>query len=162
MTVMPVQKPGRSEQIVCTPPEFIEAVTKRFGGIGWDLAALAENSVMRNTNRAAYFGPDHANEENRDSLKVSWGSAALQWLNPPFGNIAPWAEKAASCGSRVAMLVPASVGSNWFRDHVHGKAFVLALSPRLKFVGHASSFPKDLMLCIYGLGVHGFDVWRWL
>lgn len=57
------------------------------------------------------------------------------------------------------LLVPASVGSRWFAEHVHGWARVLALSGRLSFDGIAP-FPKDLILAVYG-EPPGFDVWDW-
>lgn len=56
---------------------------------------------------------------------------------------------------------PASIGSNWFAEHVHRRALVLGLNgPRLKFEGSPDPYPKDLMLVCYGESP-GFDVWRW-
>jgi len=149
----PKQKPGRSKQDYATPPEFIAAVVERFGVLAWDLAASHENAKAPH-----YF------IEADNSLDQNW--SALQgnrWLNPPFCDIGPWAEKCSKTtlpsGDRIFLLVPASVGSNWFHRHVHGKALVLALSPRLSFDGK-NPFPKDCMLCVYGRHA-GFDVWRW-
>ncbi len=160
---MPAQRPHASEQTVCTPREFLDAVERRFGSLCWDLAANKENSVVP----GRYYGPDHESEVSRDALVpgLSWVfGSQLSWLNPPFNRIADFSAKAeyeSGFGARIAMLVPASVGSNWFAEHVHGKAYVLALSPRLTFSGHAHPYPKDLMLCVYGMGMRGFDVWRW-
>jgi hypothetical protein len=58
------------------------------------------------------------------------------------------------------MLTPASVSTEWFNDSVHGQALVLAIRPRIKFVGHADPYPKDLILSCYG-EPPGFDTWRW-
>ena len=63
-------------------------------------------------------------------------------------------------GSRILLLVPASIGANWFAEHVHQRAYVLALQGRLTFDGHTQSFPKDLILAVYGWGP-GFGVWSW-
>ena len=62
--------------------------------------------------------------------------------------------------SLLLLLVPASVGSNWYAENIHGRALVLALSPRVRFVGHSGPFPKDLILAAYGKAT-GFDCWRW-
>jgi len=151
--MMPAQKPHRSEQVVCTPRELLIAVAKRFGPIQCDLACTRDNAVV----------PHCYAIEDGSSLAREWPSAraGLCWLNPPFGDVEPWARKCAEGETNVAMLVPASVGTRWYADYVHGRAFVLALSPRVQFVGHGASFPKDLLLCVYGAGLHGFDLWQW-
>lgn len=61
---------------------------------------------------------------------------------------------------RVPMLSPAAVSTRWFAEHVHGKALVLALRPRIRFVGHEGDCPKDMMISLYGLRA-GFALWRW-
>jgi phage N-6-adenine-methyltransferase len=153
---MPEQKPGRSAQEVGTPRAFLDAVEKRFGPLKWDLAADESNHVTER-----WFGPGAPGE---DSLTCSWWMCppGLLWLNPPYGNIGPWAAKCASIVDphRIAFLVPASVGSNWFAEHVDGKALVLFLRPRLTFVGHTQSYPKDLILAVYG-EKPGYECWRW-
>lgn len=156
----PSMRRHRSDQEVETPPELIAAIVDRFGEITIDLAATPAN-----TKAAKFFGP------KVDSLSQDWAKAigdGIGWLNPPFGNIEPWAskcretEEALSHEAALLMLVPASVGSNWYRNHVHGIAWSIALSPRVRFVGHAQAFPKDLILCAYGARFPtGLDVWRW-
>ena len=149
----PQQKPGRSKQDYGTPREFLDAIEQRFGATTFDLAAHAEN-----TTHPDYFSPEV------DSLAQDWTQLAGNlWLNPPFGDIAPWAAKCAASAAphrRIFMLTPASIGSNWFAAHVLGKALVLGLSPRMTFVGAPDPYPKDLMLSIFG-EFPGFGVWRW-
>ena len=149
----PIQKPGRSKQDYATPEAFIKAVERRFGKLTIDLAASPEN-----TQCGTYI------TEEQDSLSVDWTMlTGLGWLNPPFGDIAPWAAKCAASASpafRIIMLTPASVGSNWFAEHVHRKAIVLGISPRLSF-DVKNAYPKDLMVTLWGFGAAGFDVWRW-
>ena len=150
---MPAQKPYRSRQDYATPRTFLDAVESRFGKLGWDLACSKTNCVV----------PGSGFTEADDSLAQDWNSLIGHlWLNPPFGNIAPWARKCAQFrgDGAIFLLVPASVGSNWFRDHVFGKSRVLFLNPRLSFDGKAP-FPKDLMLCIFGLGYDGVALWGW-
>jgi hypothetical protein len=62
------------------------------------------------------------------------------------------------------MLVPAAIGSNWFRDHVDGRALVLALNGRLAFIEGKPDdlYPKDCILALYSPFVaSGFEVWSW-
>jgi phage N-6-adenine-methyltransferase len=152
----PIQKPHRSRQDYETPRVFIDAVERRFGPLYCDLAATAENAKA----------PEWLSEPS-DSLSVPWEDTfpyGILWINPPFGNIAPWAEKCAvesqSRYGLILLLTPASVGSEWYSKHVHRKAYVLLLSPRLSFDG-VNPFPRDLMLSVYGYGLHGMDTWRW-
>lgn len=202
---------GGGPQNYSTPRVFLDAVEKRFGPIVLDLAADEQNHVC-----AEWLGPGSA--LCPDSLSEYWGSqwlrlawgyidsrtdptrpteiAPLFWLNPPFANVKPWADKCAkeahacSSGPRIAMLVPASVGSNWFWDYVAPYAHVLQVG-RMPFVfrhqraikdpdgyvkgykqeeypacfdakGRPTPFQKDLMLCCYGMGGEGkFERWQW-
>jgi hypothetical protein len=163
---MPRQKPHRSKQDYGTPLELICAVNCRFGQLTWDLAATAENTVApRRPGSGGFFS-----EGLDDALTTSWEvftRADLLWLNPPFGAIATtWAPLVSRWTRklpwlRVLMLTPGSIGSEWFQRYVHRKAMVLALSPRLHFIGAADPYPKDCMLSCFGFGVTGFDVWRW-
>ena len=159
MSKPPRQKPGKSRQDVATPQDFLEAVEARFGEIAIDLAAHADNAVT-----SRFLSPE------QDSLSILWRQMLepgdVGWLNPPFGKIGKWASKCEDetpflrGGARILMLVPAAVGSNWFKCHVNRKAYVHALSPRITFVGETHPFPKDLMLVEYG-AAPGFDCWRW-
>lgn len=148
---------GQSRQDYGTPPEFLAAVRGRFGQIAVDLAASRENAAT-----GMHLGEGGIAS---DALAHNWRELeGLLWLNPPFANIGPWAEKCAACRDRrdwLTMLAPASVGTEWYAEHVHGKALVLFLRPRLKFVGCRDPYPKDLMLCAYGFGASGFEPWRW-
>lgn len=156
---MPAQRPGESEQVVRTPPEFLRAVERRFGPIRFDLAATAENSVAGEN----YFGP--GSKHGEDALGYSWLLPGVLYCNHPFGDSDIWTPKAreeGARGARVHMLMPAAVSSNWFRDNVYRHALVLFLNPRLRFVGHTADYPKDMALAVFGPWVApGMDVWRW-
>lgn len=154
--------PPQSNQHWGTPPEFLRAVERRFGKIGLDLAAKEDNHVA-----PVWFGPGSP-VDREDALVAVWDDwvdeRELRWLNPPFENIEHWAARCSSIRWRcpIAMLVPASIGTEWFRACVHGSALVLGLGPRMTFVGAEDPYPKDLMLCLWGPFVApGFDVWRW-
>lgn len=156
---MPAQNKGTSKQDYETPRDFLDAVEARWGALDVDLACTLANAKA----------PMAIAEENVDSLTVPWAAGYRDrnlWLNPPFKLIDPWAEKCALEGpkmgrGRIFMLTPASIGTNWFHEHVRGKAMVLGISPRLTFVGASDPYPKDLMLSIFAPGMVGFDSWRW-
>lgn len=156
MTTMPAQKPGKSEQVVETPDDFIQAVLIRLGisGFSLDVAASPDNT------QAPLFY-----DEETNGLIQPWYTSGWAWCNPPYSSISPWVEKAwteAQKGAHIVMLVPASTGSNWWRAHVDGKAYITFLNGRVTFVGHSSPYPKDLALLLYAPFLSGGStVWRW-
>jgi len=152
---------GKSEQTVCTPKDFLNAVEERFGQLEYDLACTKENCV------GAHGGIGPGNRII-DSLSIDWQEYFCKdttlWLNPPFGNIPQWAKKCAEMRflpSWTLLLVPASVGANWWRDYVKDNAMVYYLNGRIKFVGHKDAYPKDLALVAYGFGAAGETIWTW-
>ena len=156
---MPKQKPGRSKQNYGTPENFICAVLPKLGitSFARDLAADKDN-----TQGKVFF------TEKQNSLTKCWFDIVVpkwQWMNPPFSDIRPWAEKAyrsSLCGAQIAMLIPASVGANWWRDWVHEKARVFLLNGRIHFVGCEDPYPKDCALLLYSRNWDaGYDVWTW-
>lgn len=156
---MPEQKPGRSRQDYGTPPELLLAVANRLRLDGWfsyDLAASKENTVVED-----YF---YTEEDN--ALTKFWHYIdGWCWLNPPFADIEPWVKKAqyeATKGAHIVMLVPASVGSNWWANWVAGLCYQVFIGPRLTFVGETTPYPKDCALLFYTpWGFKGNEVWRW-
>jgi phage N-6-adenine-methyltransferase len=165
----PAQKPGRSKQTYGTPPDLIDAVERRFGRIAWDLAA-ADGDLAKALD---FFTPE------QDALRQDWTLLkGVLWLNPPFSTLAPWAAKckvsaSPDCDRTIIMLSPASVGADWYAEHVHGNAYVLPLSPRVIFLGQErpvdlepdadwrpQGYPKDLMLTVWG-GGHGPGICPW-
>jgi hypothetical protein len=159
-----VNRPN-APQDYCTPPELLAAVQARFGRITFDAACTLDNAVA--INGYHYPAYDALERDWRDELE-----GCVVWCNPPFGKSGEFARVATEsqrepnmtghAPPRVLLLVPASVGTSWFAIYVHGKALVLALSPRVKFVGQAQGINRDLMLCVYGPDITpGFEPWRW-
>ena len=160
---------GKSKQDYQTPNDFREAVSLKFGYPSFDLAADGVNSFCAHRGMRQFFTIED------DSLNQDWISLAtpkyqpdnklLLWLNPPFDSIAPWAKKCAdsSPACHILFLVPASVGSNWFRDYVHNRAFVHFLNGRIHFdlANPSWGYPKDCILAEYGTNRIGYDVWKW-
>lgn len=155
---MPAQKPAVSRQDYETPDEFLFSVKKYLyiKDFTIDLAADDGNYVCK---------PFFTIEDN--ALIQDWVVATAGgwgWLNPPFGKIVPWVEKAkaeARRGASIAMLVPASVGSNWWAAHVHQSANVVFLRPRISFDGE-NPFPKDCAMLFYSpTAMPGYHIWDW-
>ena len=142
---------GKGNNNAATPWPFIRAVEKKFGLLGGDLACTS-------LNMKAPRGLD----ECINSLTVDWADwlkGELGWDNPPFTNITPWARYHAEQvqrGAKTLLLVPASVGANWYWDWVVPYADVYSVG-RMVFDDcydkHGKlitdPYPKDLVLAHY-------------
>jgi len=155
---LPRQKRGESKQDYQTPAIFLAAVCTRLGINGFDLdaAADADNAVC-----------DRFYTIEDNALVQPWaGLPGWVWCNPPFGNLAPWVAHAHAeslLGAQIAMLVPAAIGANWWRDYVHNKAQVIGLNGRITFVGETNPYPKDCCLLLYGgPEFPRYDIWTWM
>jgi phage N-6-adenine-methyltransferase len=157
----------KSSGDIWTPQDFRAAVTKRFGEPYFDLACSGDNMF------ASYGGYTPVD----DSLKQSWASIkGLLWLNPPYANITPWAKKCAQEsleGARILLLVPGSIGANWYWQYVEPFADVYSVG-RMTFdncfdkAGNlvTTAYPKDLIPAHYHnaveVGEHQkMQRWRW-
>ena len=154
----------RSKQDYATPEIFIQAVRRYFSisEFAFDYAADATNAKA-----AVYWS------KQNDSLSkspVEWAHKTLDgwgWLNPPFSRIGPWAKlcaESAELGAHILLLVPAAVGSNWFRDYVHKRAAVYFLNGRIPFMPDKPMwlYPKDCILAVYSpLQWRSYEVWNW-
>lgn len=152
----PKHNRGESKQDYCTPDEFLDAVRAYFNipEFDCDLAASDDNCVC-----LPYF------TEKMNSIGQNWKIGdGYNWCNPPFENIQEWVKKAEMewkfNQARTIMLLPAGVGSNWFRDYCHERTWVLFLNGRITFKGANSCYPKDCMLIVWGL-YNAYEVWTW-
>jgi len=162
MRTMPTQRPGRSKQNYGTPNDFLAACYRKLDIDGFDVDLAAD--------RTNYVAPRWVSEK-QNSLSLDWyalmvGALDWLWLNPPYAHIAPWVQKAwqeSQQGARIAVLIPASTGSNYWRDYVHHKAHVLLLNGRITFVGQTNPYPKDCALLLYDQtrADHDYEVWSW-
>lgn len=162
----PAQKPGRSKQDYGTPDNFLDAVKTRLGIEQFDADLAADD-----TNAVAW--PYFTKERSAFSDGWKFGDG-WSWLNPPFSNIAPWVERAHQQEilrfARTAVLVPASVGANWWKEYVHSLADVLFLNGRITFkgvppnlrTGKVDAYPKDCALLLYSPYSTGiYETWTW-
>lgn len=159
---MPVQKPGRSKQDYCTPSELLTVIKQRLHihNFDIDLAADVVNRVCE-----AYYSEEP--DDDAFLTKHRWRNGdGWSWCNPPYANIEPWVQKAtkeAQLGAQIVMLVPASVGANWWAEWVAPYAFTTFLNGRITFVGAEDPYPKDCALLLYTpWGFTGSDIWSWM
>lgn len=149
---------NKTVQEVGTDPKFLVKVRENFD-LSWDLACNEKNCIIGGT--CGYLYPE------TNALKRDWNNLdGFLWCNPPYKDIGPWVRKAyeeSILGANILMLVPASVGSQWYKKYVHGKACVRFLTGRLTFIGHKAPYPKDLMLLIYAPEHFepSTDLWDW-
>lgn len=138
---------GNSEQEVRTPPYVIRIVMRAFAG-GIALDPCAPTRAQPSFEAARYV------REAEDGLALPWVDRT--YVNPPFGNLAPWLAKASIEGSpqcRIVMLVPVRTHRRWFRSALRSAdasgGGIFFLDP-VKFLGHSAGFPAPLCLMAWG------------
>jgi phage N-6-adenine-methyltransferase len=150
-----------SRQDYATPWGFVKAVEKDFKiDFIWDLAASSSNAVTEK-----HF------DKKTNSLIENWcdlPNDGAWWLNPPYDDIGSWVKKCKNTSKiinklfNIFVLVPASVSTNWFADHVFDVADVYFVRPRITFVGAKHPYPRDLMLLRYWHeGGQLFSCYKW-
>jgi hypothetical protein len=150
-----------AQQAYRTPPAFLAAVQRKFDvEIAFDLACTREDAVSHE----GIFHPE------QDALARAWPvlpGGTTAWCNPPFAKASAFARVASeSPHCRTLLLTPASVGSKWFAEYVHGQACIVFLRPRIVFLQPdgtpcPAGINRDCMLAAYGWapGVYCED-WR--
>ncbi len=122
----------------CTPPKYVRAVRKVFGGtIALDPCSNPHSVVEA---EVEYQLPD------RDGLRSSWDYPTI-YVNPPYGadrqhgtTIKDWLRKCARArdeyGAEVLALVPVATNTKHWKDYVFGVADAIAFlyDTRLKFL----------------------------
>lgn len=95
--------PERIRNLWQTPKPIYDNLDHEFEFVG-DVAASADNHLHEN-----YL------TEHEDALTVNWSKhfePGYKWCNPPYSDIGPWIEKAATERSTV-MLVPSDTSVKW-------------------------------------------------
>jgi len=139
-----------------TPPALFEALDREFGPFVLDAAAFPGNAKC-----ARFWTP----AEN--GLAQPWGPGPT-WCNPPYSDPGPWCRKAtaeALAGNLSVLLLKSDTGTAWFQDDIAGKAEVIFLRPRVRFVGAPNQAPFPSVLAIYRPGldlpVIAWSCWNW-
>lgn len=152
-----------------TPPALLDAVQERFGTIDFDAACTAENA----TAQFGYCYPDV------DALAQDWTELVglTVFCNPPWRRAGAFARKCAEladAGGRVLFNAQFAPDTRWYAEHVHGRARVLALVPRVPYLnpdgtpafvdstGKALGVNRPVMLAVYGREIiPGMAPWVW-
>ncbi len=122
----------------CTPPKYVDAVRKVFGGkIALDPCSNEWSIVDA---EMEYRFPEH------DGLRESWDYPTI-YVNPPYGSdkerrttIKHWLYKCASAhkhhGSEVLALVPVATNTSHWKEYVWGRATAVCFlyDTRLRFL----------------------------
>lgn len=143
-----------------TAPELLALVAELWpGGIDTDPCWDKFSSVVA---RVKYDI-----REGQDGLELPW--VGKTWLNPPYSP-APiaWLARAvahAQDGGEVLALVPASVGSDYWRLHVFPTASICCLNPRPRYTSPTITKPsvhlRDCAVIYWGADHTRFAaVWR--
>jgi len=69
-----------------------------------------------------------------DGLRSWWGMRTTAFVNPPYGNIYPWVEKATHAHTTVVMLLPVRTGTDWWMNH-HRDFEIRYFRKRINFKG---------------------------
>ena len=86
-----------------------------------------------------------------DNALIQDWSKEIVWCNPPYSKPRLFLERAASAEAAVC-LVKGDPSTQWWRDYVEGKATVIWLPKRVKFLyrgkptKHTASFPSAILL----------------
>jgi len=168
MTEPSPKNKNETKQDYGTDKRFFKALNKRYD-FKWDLACTKENCLVFDP----YGNPMGYTHPEIDALQPEWHYLnGWLFLNPPFSNIRPWAQKCyeeSKLGAKVVLLTPASVGSTWFYDFIFNKAHVFFLKGRLTFegakpnlkTGKVDPYPKDCMISVFDNFHTGFNIWEW-
>jgi phage N-6-adenine-methyltransferase len=150
-----------------TPPTLVRAVAAELGGpIGLDAASAGDDAVA-----PRWLTPDD------DALVASWAAAChpedrRAWCNPPYSKVAggaggagllAWVEagvRARDEGLVVAMLVPPSTSTRYWRLAFEEAAEILLCSKRVSFLDPNTGEPErgnrgDSAILIFRPGQRG-------
>ena len=104
------------------------------------------------------FDPCPSNwDESFDGLEIEWSHDKVNFVNPPYSQIAQWANKCEQewlNGKTVILLIPPRTDTKYFHSHIYRKARLRFIKGRLKFRDpetgkEMASAPFPSMLCFY-------------
>lgn len=134
----------KREQVICTPPYLLEAISRAMGGIALDSAGHPGSPATEMAGRAYLGGPGD------DGLVLPW--ADRTFCNPPFANLADWLEKAiheAQAGFQIAVLCPVRTKTAYWWPYADTATAIAWLKP-VKFLGFDGTFPESCCLLYWG------------
>lgn len=97
-----------------------------------------------------WFARENVTAE-QDGLARPWRGSVF--VNPPFGDLATWAEKCsveAQSGAEIVLLLPARTDTRYWHAHIAKARAIAFLRGRLTFVGAPSVAPFPTALAYWG------------
>ena len=119
-----------------TPHWLFAALNERFQ-FTVDAAATRENSLCE--------------ESFTNGLAASWAGERV-WCNPPYSQIARWAEKFTAEANHAALIVAlvlARVDTRWYQRHIAKADLVKFIPGRLRFSESKNSAPFPSALAFW-------------
>jgi phage N-6-adenine-methyltransferase len=88
---------------------------------------------------------------NFDGLEIEWKKRV--YVNPPYGNIPNWLQKAHSQMAKgnseiIVFLLPVDTSTKWFHNYIFGQAEIRFIKGRLKFTQNKPA-PFASMIVIF-------------
>jgi len=139
----------------CTPPDLF-AKLSRVHDFAIDLCASTENSLCLHwvTGGIDLMSP-RADKFVREVVEISSSPRSYAWINPPYRGhggtglfVARAAELCLANNLGLVALVPASVGSRWWRECVDPFFDFVIFTPRLRFAGAPATAQFDSAICV--------------
>ena len=148
----------------CTPPKYVDAVRKVFGGtIALDPCSNEWSIVHA---EMEYSLPEH------DGLRESWDYPTI-YVNPPYGSdkerrtsIKHWLYRCACAhkcqGSEVLALVPVATNTSHWKEYVWGRATAVCFlyDTRLRFLvdgkDEGKGAPMSCAMIYWNKNIDGF------
>ena len=136
----------KGDQETATPWSLFDIYNKRFGPFTIDVCASKANTKCR----------IFISKETTNALKVHWPYGSVAWMNPPFGGLYDWMQKAylsaRDDGCTVVCLVPCWTSDRWFHQFC-SRAEIIFLRDRVHFVdadgGDKGGFPTPIMIVVF-------------
>lgn len=148
-----------TRQLWATPPELVRGLEKMADfEFAWDLAAEAWSAKA-----SRWCGPgspwcvdtlatpptferlaNGGSGGGARSIRQGGAYEEAGWLNPPWGDIAPWVDLVLRQGWPVALCVPSRTDTAWWHRLIHKRAHLTCIEGRPRFVpppGIAESSP---------------------
>ena len=94
------------------------------------------------------FAQDHECEDCRDGLAQDWSPYGPVFVNPPYSNPLPWAQKLAAHEKPWCALLKLDPSTKWWAALMEASPTVAPFRKRLKFEGDKSmtaNFPSVLV-----------------
>ncbi len=140
---------SRASDNWATPPDLLEYLGKKYGGPFFDPCPLNFWDIIC----WEFIGP-FVLEEEISGLRISWANVGPVFVNPPYSDLAEWAEKAAheaiNGAELILFLCPSRTDTKYFHRYLMRASEIYFIEGRLHFNGSKNSAPFPSMIAIFG------------